>query len=420
MHDLLTNPDILDWVSQFDEHEQANVIEMLKHFRLVSRDEFANGIKDTLTNLAIANPGLLPMGLYAERDTRTRQGRPNRLFKESSKKPVRAFGGGPSPIKPTRSDAPEVGSEGIVGNLITEICRSNRSTFISHPGPNLIRKKKIRSFVIVADIIGSGRRTSLYLESAWRIASVKSWHSLKLLNFIIVSFTATQKGSTRLRNHSSTPLVKTVTACPTITDLPSELAERCRDICRRYDPKPKRKNEEGSHLGYQRGGALIAFAHGCPNNVPNIFHYSGGPRQWKALFPHRVNPLPPAKPAGEWSPDAVIQQLTILGLRYEHASALVRRTHKDGHQILLFLQATRRGPKEEDALARRTELSVLQIRKLRDQALQHRWISVQGRLTDSGASQLRTPRATKIPVVPVSSGNEIEYYPKALRAPCKV
>lgn len=108
------------------------------------------------------------------------------------------MGVGPQPIQPTRAYDPEVGSEGLIAQLITELCRLPRSPFLNHPGPDEIRKRKVRRFIVLTDLIGSGRRARDYLEAAWQVRSVRSWSSLRLLRFEVLAYATTDHGRRRV------------------------------------------------------------------------------------------------------------------------------------------------------------------------------------------------------------------------------
>ena len=121
------------------------------------------------------------LGLYVEREVKKWNGTPNRLFRENRRKPRRAEGNGPNIMYPKQGYDQEVGSEGIVSQLVTELRRRDRKKYYVNPGPKQIRDRKIRAFILVSDFIGSGKRAEEYLTAAWRLASIKSWVSLKLV-----------------------------------------------------------------------------------------------------------------------------------------------------------------------------------------------------------------------------------------------
>jgi hypothetical protein len=87
---------------------------------------------------------------------------------------------------------------GLIAQLITELCRLPRSPFLNHPGPDEIRKRKVRRFIVLTDLIGSGRRARDYLEAAWQVRSVRSWSSLRLLRFEVLAYATTDHGRRRV------------------------------------------------------------------------------------------------------------------------------------------------------------------------------------------------------------------------------
>lgn len=412
MASILDLPETAEWLAQFREHEQPTAIDALKHFKLVSRDELATGLTNRLKRLAESAPLLTPMGLYAERSIRKWRGMPNRLFKESRGSHKRAYGAGPPPVLAQVANAPQVGSEGLIGNLITQLCRESPSLFISHPGPDVIRQRGVRSFVVVTDFVGTGDRLWNYFTAAWRVASVKSWRSLGLLSFLGVPYSTTASGRAFAQAHRCRPRIEPVHVCTTTRDLPEDLRKRFEALCLKYDPE-RSSGFQDDHLGYSGTGALISFAHGCPNNVPRIFTKARAGR-WKPLFPARVNTLTPRE-----NPRAqeVVELLVVLGQSRDLAAELVQRTSTTGYNMLLFLQAVRRGPREEDALARRTGLAVLDIRRLKSEATSHLWLTNRGRLSDQGLGQLRLPSESRFRSREPPEPRDLEYYPKSLRAP---
>ena len=188
---------------------------MLEKFVLVSRDEFANGLRELVIARAETVDGLV--ALYAERELRKRDGKPHRLFSEPRLKIRRAEGMGPQPVKSTKAYDPSVGSEGIVAQLITELCRQFPRKFLNHPGPDQIRVTKARSFFVVTDLVGSGTRARTYLEAAWKVRSVRSWWSAHFLRFEVITYAVTNIGRRAVESHHSKPRVSTVIPCPTIS-----------------------------------------------------------------------------------------------------------------------------------------------------------------------------------------------------------
>ena len=95
-----------------------------------------------------------------------------------------------------------------------------------------------------------------------------SWQSYGLLSIEVLAFSGTDRGIRVVRNHPSHPSVHIVMPCPTIgSEFPAEAVPEIQKLCMDYDPIDKDAVES---LGYLGSGALIAFEHGVPNNVPRM------------------------------------------------------------------------------------------------------------------------------------------------------
>ena len=150
------------WLSRFTEPERSSAASLIDEVLLVGRDELSNGIFTLLDDLFLDQPKPgKSMALYAERPIKLVFGRVAAFFPHS--RHGRATGTGPQPIVADPRDQ-EVGSEGIIAQLITDYCRANPHKALSHPGPDKMRTEKVGLLVIVSDFIGSGRRIEQMLE----------------------------------------------------------------------------------------------------------------------------------------------------------------------------------------------------------------------------------------------------------------
>src|SRR5205085_5170890 len=99
--------------------------------------------------------------------------------------------------------------------------------------------------------IGSGQRARTYLDSAWRVCSVRSWWSarrVKGLSFEVIAFAGTTVGRAYVEDHPSAPRVSVVTSCPTVDSAFSgERRDAIRDLCLRYDPLGRDPIESFGH-----------------------------------------------------------------------------------------------------------------------------------------------------------------------------
>jgi hypothetical protein len=412
---FLRDDSTLGWLAQFDPADQQAATELLQEMQLVSRDAFAERLRKLLVQRG--EKGGRPIGLYAEREVRRHRGVPNRLFKEADTKVKRAHGVGPQPVQPTRDYDPKVGSEGIVAQMVSELCKEYPKLFINHPGPDTIRAKKVRRFVLVTDFIGSGRRASTYLDAAWRVRSVRSWWSArnsKGMSFEVIAYSATPDGATLVRAHPSAPEVHLVKACPTIPHITAiKSRERLTQLCVKYDPKDK---DRVGALGFEGTGALIAFAHGVPNNAPRLLHTSTN--KWAALFPKRVTAdVGHTFKSDETDADEVRARLDKMRQTRLAEGDWIDRTKPATRIHLTVLAALNRSPRSDEALSRRTGLTIVDIQRALTVALLSKWIDAGRRLTDRGRAEIDSARKVGKKKETVSSEPETFYYPKSLRAP---
>lgn len=399
------------WLSQFDPLEQPVAQAMLEAMLLVSRDEFAERLQTLVRQRIDAEPGRV--GLYVEREVPSRKGIPHRLFKQLGRAPRSAVGKGPDPVKPVRPYDLDVGSEGVVAQLLTEICRASKGKAVMQPGPDAIRRKKIRRFILVTDFLGSGKRCWLYLEAAWRVASVRSWWSRRAskgMGFEVITYSGTDGGLRLVRSHPSSPRVFQVTGCPTIGNS-FNFARRydIRQLCRNRTP-----DKSFPALGFDDTGALIAFAHGAPNNCPACL-FKGGPG-WQPLFPSRVtqparSSFTPENPAEE------VQARLIQMGQSRLADPALKAVVASRRALLLVMAALSRPPRSIDAVSRKTRLTLFEVETQIAKGEKLGWIDGRNRVTVAGHAELARVRAASsgASVVPVIL--QTPYYPKSLRAP---
>lgn len=400
------------WIAQFRPGEQALVSDMLRKMTLVSRDEFADRMLEHIR--CRVEDGYDPVGLYAEREVRKHSGKANRLFKESRTKIRRAHGVGPQPVQPVRSFDPDVGSEAIVAHLVSELEREQPKRFVSHPGPDKIRRMKVRRFILVTDFIGSGARASTYLDAAWRVKSVKSWRSSRPQHgwrFEVVAYSGTERGVAKVEGHPSRPKVTLVTACPTIFNRFSKAdTERLEEICRSHCPGTAAKES----LGFLETGALIAFAHGMPNNCPLVFHERTG--TWEPLFPKRLTTV--LRPSfQELSPAKRVRERLMYMRQLKLAqSAKVTALDPRKQGLVSVLAALSHPPRTTAHISLKTGLTLREVDDFLAHALKNAWVDGNNRLTDHGHNELRS-LGQPDRIIDLPRESDLPYCPVQLRAP---
>jgi hypothetical protein len=413
MASFIDMPLVAEWLRQFDPDDRPAATRLVEAIMLVNLDYFFSGVRTRI--LEQAGTVRCPIGLYVEREIGKWRGEPNRLFREAMRRGrVTAYGAGPRPVLPAKTINPEVGSEGLLAWLATEICREHPNEFVSHPGPDQIRAKRIKTFLLFTDFIGSGRRASNYLSAAWRVASVRSWHSGGLLRFGVVAYSGTEEGCRVLSRHPTSPRLSLVAPCPTIrSTFDGNEAATIEAICQRYDPHGPDPVES---LGYAGTGALIVFAHGCPNNAPRLLH-RGRRGHWTPLFPNRVTASSRANFSTHRTHTETIERLMSMGQKRLAESVRLSALPDQGKAMVLLLAALARGPRLDEAVARRTGLSLLEVESLVRTAVTFGWIDHRRRLTNAGHGQLEHVRVRPPPNAPLLPKEEKLYFPRSLRAP---
>ncbi len=403
-------PDAIAWLSQFETEDKEVASKLLDLVHYVSADEFSNRLMEFIKTRL--EDQVTPVALYAERPIKKYKGRPNRLFKEKKGKIKRAEGVGPEPVKSQLSFKHETGSEGIVSNLITRICKNNKEQCLNHPGPDKIRNHKVRTFIIVTDFIGTGDRVYNYLDAAWRLASVKSWASYKYIKFEVICYASNQQGVKKLKGHPAMPKVSSIISCPSILTYKPYTENGFISLCERYGPRVS--NKSISKLGYGGFGALIAFDHGMPNNAPGIFITQN--RNWTPLFPNRVT-----KPIFTKDPyNSLIASFNKLHQMNEKKLVKFAEDNKirvNEDPAILVLAALKRRPYTIDVISERTGLSIEETEVAIKRFKMSGWICDQNRLTARAYKELKYMRMKTTKNKRVSKPNKSLYFPKELRAP---
>lgn len=408
----LTTPRVVEWLAQFDTLDQSVASELLSEILLVDADELTTGLRQMLLTLAEEVEG--PIALYSERHIRRHLGKPNRLFTEQVKRGVRrAVGNGPPPVPAGRPYARETGSEGVIATLITGLARSSPKLFLDHPGPDQIRAKRAKAYVVVTDFIGSGRRCWDNLEAAWKVRSFKSWRSYGLLQFAVAAYSGTEAGVKTVADHRSRPKVLLRKGCPTVRILHPSLQKNLLRLLEKYGPKPK--TDDRTVYGYGDAGALIAFDHGMPNNAPLLLH-TETPR-WTPLFPRRSAALLTSARRASSRMEEIDRALSRL--REKRLSVAPRFADIGAHEQdrIVLLTALKRRPRTGTALSARTGLSIMEVELHLAAARSKGYIDGKMKLTQAAYDALEYLKTSDPPKAPLLKTIESLYVPLSMRPP---
>jgi len=422
-------PESKKWLGQFLANDRKVIESWLDNLSIVDAELFRTKMLAHIKHYAQLLSPMHPVALYAEREVKKWKGKSQYAFHEkptksltTGRRALRSYGLAAKikVIQQSRTVSPEIGSEGIVANLLTQLQRENSGRFSLNAGPDLIRRtdQEVKVAFVVCDFIGTGTRVNGFLDSFWRMATIKSWSSLKLLKFHVLSYSGTPEGIAAVRAHPSKPEVHWIAPCPTIdTEYSESEASILRSIFVDYDPIDRDPVES---LGYGGQGAMLVFAHGCPNNAPRVLYKKGrGRRKWEPLLRERGNTLGHLRDNDERRrrmakfsklvPEVVAKKLREIALR------------SDGIDRLLVLTALKAGYRFNESIAHVTGLDLLDV----DNAIAvlHRleWISSRNRLTSEGYRNLSlaSPIKLKGGNKTLDHSNERVYYPKQLRPPIK-
>jgi hypothetical protein len=396
------------WLKQFHEAEREIAAELIDQTLLVSRDDFVDGLRDLVDELVRrrSDPAR-KLALFAERPIKKIFGTIPAFFRNSRHGRARGTGAPPIVVDPRNQ---EVGSEGIVAQFITDYCRRNPLVAVGHPGPTKMRCDRVGEIVILTDFLGSGNRVRRMLESFRYVATLRSWRSYGLMRFVVIAHSGTSDGVAAVQSHKLRPEVSLRMGCPTISNtFRGAQRSRIEALCNAYPvhhPEP---------LGYGDIGALIAFAHGCPNNVPPILH--SGALGWIPLFKGRSTSDSSAAflPEGD---DLILDQRTqrLLKIR-DTRKVLASSDNRRWISAMMLLAAVETGCRTAAEISARTHLNLAEVRELVTLARSALWLTHAGRLTHLGHNELVRLRRRRKQAPVLSTGSNNFYYPTQLRAP---
>jgi len=426
------------WLSQFkDATDHALATKLLQKFVFISADDFQRDLKALIASKL---PEPKTAAFYIERELK--QVKPLWPYKQRDKRKVAA---GSSPKKIAEKMYPEVessrgrsfpkrwtahgsalpavksptnlqqdiGSEGVVAMAISKLCMLRRDRFALQPHTNDLTPGKAAHLVVVTDFIGSGKRSRDMLDSLWRLASVRSWHSSGYRKLLVFAYSGTDAGIEYVERHPSRPIVHVVRTCPTIkSDFKDEVAQQMISLCRRF---PQSAREP---LGFKDTGALMAFQHSCPNNVPAMFIETvrKGQNQWQPLFPSRttegIDHVISADPARQSS--AALDALR-LGNIARNESFLT--STEDQRDVVMLLATVFRGKRQTADLVAASCLPYVRVVAAFDRALHQKLLTANGRLTPEGRSFVSHLNQKNSASIPTSASPNPYYYPVSLRVP---
>ena len=394
-----------EWLRRFVDRERDTAASLLDEVLFVGADEFKRGIIALLNQVMDERDGNRPMAIYAEREVDWDDNRVAPIFLGA--RTGRATGDGPPPIMFDPNE-PEVGSEGLIATLVTSFQRLHQDDVLNHPGPELMRKRRVGPIVVLTDFIGSGQRVHEMLEAFRQVASIRSWKSYGYVHFYVVAYSGTEDGISLVSSNRLRPKVLTSAGCPTLRSAFRSTARTAvYDLCRQYPP--------GNYYpyGYRDSEALIAFEHGVPDNVPPILHEGWG--AWGALFPGRSSVGANAAFPLSNREDLADRAETMLRMR-DAARYISDTRGRRWIKTMLILTAIDQGARTDAEISAKTRLPLTMVRELVEFTQVAHWTTARNTLTQLGRAELQSlrKRRARTPVLPKEE--KPFYYPGQLRA----
>lgn len=348
--------------------------------------------------------GKVAVAMYPEIATKKGKGLPKKWTASGSPLP---------PVKSRQNLVQDIGSEGVVATLVSKVCSTDSSRLVLHPHTNALASMHVQYLVVVTDFIGSGTRTNQMLDSLWRVASVRSWKSAGYIKIIVICYSSTDYGYAQVKLHPSQPDIAKVCDCPTLLNSFSvKDYSSVEELCHRVPDGAE------SPLGYKETGALIAFEHSCPNNVPAMF-IDSKPGIWTALFPKRITHNQGVSQLIGSVPDVYADALGALKCGKITENTAFLSSSSDQQAMIVLLAAVYRGRRHTHEIVTACRFSMVQAIKVWASAVERGLLTKTGRLSFTGHTLLQNLLSPNSPQRIVAISQNKNYYPSSLREPVK-
>ena len=271
------------------------------------------------------------------------------------------------------SGGQDYGSEDRVKHVLKHMERSNPHVktsvdlgWANRNPASRCHAPKIKHFVLVDDVCGSGNRIVEYWKKVVP-KRIKRLLSAKTHCLWVVCYAATEQGKQRvfktLPNLPRENFIQTIeigTHKAVFTS--EELA-----LCKKYAEKLGWKK---SPLGYKNRPIPMVFAHGCPNNVPAIL-INKKKNKWQPLFENRSIHLDMSGLFGRFNSVRGAERLNqanqpSLALSLVDAMTSHKQLPNELHQTLVFLGLKLRGM-DSSNIAKQLLISIDVLTQISDQ-----------------------------------------------------
>lgn len=347
------SPEIQDWLDQFPTHGRSVATALLTQLQFISRDEYAEWLKATLSQIPCQTCGLFAVRKFKKlvNCIWTPQGR--------------------SIPRPATS----LGSEDLVNSVISGLIRADETRYLDNPSLRLIKRTKHFQAVLIDDSSGSGDRMSSFLRRMFNSPSFLSRWSYGLIHLNIVLYSRSHESEARMlmaipgSDHGKRKFPKSgkVSFYGNLSyktwDMKTRWgrhAEQIIDLCDSITRIPSNRR-----MGYGGSMSNVVFYHSIPNNIPGVLFCRGN--GWIPLFPGRAAPA--------WLPE-----LLERGKKSTPRSPITRVSAN----LLNLLKCVKGGRRKEAALSRAMGFDLTVVTELLGRARTAGFLNAHNRLTAAG------------------------------------
>lgn len=262
------------WLSSIPSNDKGIAKKLLDELILVSNQKLKEGLNHLLKNLPKNGRNIVKSAIYVPVEAPIKKG-PHPKIKcygimRKSKYPAFSY-----PFFDTQTGLPQalntqnIGSEGVLLNFLRNACKNSKYYFVSpsiHDIKSIIEENKICRIIFIDDCIGSGKRITDFFRWFNDNSVIKSWRTLKKIEFYVLSYAASTKGVNEIKKNKH---IKECLSCISLEKGRSYWGKEKRNefesFCKRNNPC-----YVNNGIGYDDTFFMVAFEHGIPNNTPGI------------------------------------------------------------------------------------------------------------------------------------------------------
>ncbi|ROR53347.1 hypothetical protein EDD41_0488 [Luteococcus japonicus] len=394
------------WLENFDEQDKTLAEMLLDSLQMATTEEIQAGLRRALSDSNYKGPTLL-IPVVAIEDildlapySLTRAGESRRQRGDNLRQSLIAY----QDFHVGKFIAGTPGSEGILGNIIRDLTNEDPSRWVA-PSSSIdeVRRRRVRSCVLLTDYSGSGSQVSRMLATFARNTTFRSWHSFGWVRFHSLCYAESPASIDSLSRNKLIQTQSRVMEARTLNTCgwDSKTKAEIENLCIR---KAGRKNRSQA-LGYAESRGMFTTEYRIPNNTPYILRKTGG--GWKSFG------------IGEGGRQIPIEQSEVLKQKVEHDGILNhnfrgRKLAKDdtfAQKLLFCLSAYELRLPTQAIVSQNRSLSESRVHELTQVLRGLSLVDDNLRITESGRRELlRAKKRTARP--PMLPKTEHPYYPE--------